>query len=110
MDVLDELRQEGREEGRTEGERIGERRGARRGARKGRTEGRAEILLKQLAARFGSVPTEAKAQVLAAKQPTLDRWALRVLTAPSLQAVLGASTHRSTKTAHPRRSTRAARA
>ena len=94
MDVLDELRQEGRAEGRAEG----------------RVEGRAQILLKQLTARFGSVPAEAKAQILAAKQPSLDRWALRVLTAPSLDAVLGAAKARPTKTAPARKTTRAARA
>lgn len=76
----------------------------------GRVEGHAQMLLKQLTARFGPVPAETKAQILAAKQPTLDRWALRVLTAPSLQAVLGASSSRRKKTAHPRKATRAARA
>ncbi len=95
MDVLDELRQEGREEGRKEG----------------REEGRARMLLKQLTARFGPVPAEAKAQILAAKQPALDRWALRVLTAPSLQAVLGAAAKaRPSKTARKRTPGRAARA
>jgi hypothetical protein len=34
------------------------------------------------------VPTEAKERVLAAKQATLERWTLRVLTAPTLEAVL----------------------
>jgi hypothetical protein len=75
-----------------------------------RQEGERKVLLKQLAARFGPVPPDVKAQILAAKQPTLDRWALRVLTAPSLQAVFGASTSRSKKTARPRRTTRTARA
>jgi hypothetical protein len=105
MDVLDELRQEGREEGREEGQRIGERIGERNG--------RAQLLLKQLTARFGPVSAEAKAQVLAAKQPALERWALRVLTASSLQAVLGSHTHRAKKTAparSARRTTRAAHA
>lgn len=95
MDGLDELRQEGREQGRAEGERKGERKG------------RAQLLLKQLTARFGPVPAEAKAQVLAAKEPALDRWALRVLTAPSLDAVLGAATTRAKKPAPARRATRA---
>jgi hypothetical protein len=96
MDVLDELRQEGREEGREEGEHNG----------------RVKLLLKQLTARFGPVPAVVKAQVLAAKQPALDRWALRVLTAPSLQAVLGTPKARPTKTAPApaRKTTRAARA
>jgi hypothetical protein len=75
MDALDELRQEGREEGRDEGERVGREEGERIG--------RARLLLKQLTARFGRVPAEAKAQVPAAKEPALDRWAVRVLTARS---------------------------
>jgi predicted transposase YdaD len=99
MDVLDELRQEGREEGREEGQRIGER------------IGRAQLLLRQLTARFGPVPKATRAQILAAKEAALDRWALRVLTAPSLQAVLAASTPRAKKkTAPARRATRPARA
>jgi predicted transposase YdaD len=98
MDVLDELRQEGREEGRTEG-RV-----------EGRAEGSARTLLKLLTARFGPVPAETREQILAAKQPSLDRWAVRVLTAPSLQAVLSGSTARARKTARPRRASRAARA
>lgn len=74
-----------------------------------RDEGRAQMLLKQLTARFGPVPADAKAQILAARQPALDRWALRVLTAPSLQAVLAPSKARPT-TARARRPSRAARA
>ncbi len=53
-----------------------------------RNEGRAATLLAQLKARFGPVPAEAKARVLAASEATLARWALRVLTAPTLEAVL----------------------
>ena len=90
MDGLDELREEGR--------------------MKGRVEGCARLLLKQLTARFGPVPAEAKTRIRAAKQPTLVRWALRVLTAPSLDAVLGAAKARSTKTAPARRTTRTTRA
>jgi predicted transposase YdaD len=77
VDVLDELKREGREEGRVEG-----------GAR---------ILLGQLAARFGPVPAEVKVRVLAAKEPTLARWSLRVLTAPTLEAVLGGTTPKAAK-------------
>ena len=55
------------------------------------------------AGRLGRVPAEVKAQILAAKQPALDRWALRVLTAPSLQAVFGATKARPTRAASARR-------
>ena len=54
----------------------------------GRLEGRAQMLLQQLRARFGRVPADAKARVLAAKEATLTRWSLRVLTAPTIEAVL----------------------
>jgi hypothetical protein len=68
MDVLDELKREGR------------------------VEGGARILLGLLAARFGSVPAEARARILGATEPMLARWSLRVLTAPTLEAVLGRGT------------------
>lgn len=72
MDVLDELKREGRVEG--------------------RAEGIAGMLLRQLAARFGAVPAEARARVLGATEATLARWSLKVLTAPTLDAVLGRDT------------------
>jgi predicted transposase YdaD len=78
VDVLDVFRKEGR----VEGERVGR--------LAGRAEGRAKTLLELLAARFGPVPAEVKARVLAAKEPTLARWALRVLTARSMEAVFTA--------------------
>ena len=59
-----------------------------RGLRKGRAQGRAQILLDQLAARFGRVPANVSARIMAANEATLTRWALRVLTAPTLEDVL----------------------
>lgn len=70
------------------GERLGERRGQRRGKRLGERSGRAKQLLSLLAARFGSVPAKVAAHVEAADGPTLDRWAVRVLTAATLQEVI----------------------
>jgi predicted transposase YdaD len=75
MDVLDELKREGRVEGR----------------REGRVEGAARMLLAQLTARFGAVPADARERILAATEPMLTRWSLRVLTAPTLAAVLGSA-------------------
>jgi predicted transposase YdaD len=95
VDVLDELKREGREEGRLEGERAGE--------RKGRHEGRAQTLLELLAARFGPVPADTKAQILAATEATLARWSLRVLTAPTLAAVLDSAATKPAKKAAPTR-------
>jgi hypothetical protein len=88
-DALDELRQEGRIEGRIEG-RV-----------EGRVEGRADTLLKQLAARFGRVPAETRARILAANEATVTRWSIRVLTAPTLEAVLRSPSGRAVKKAAP---------
>ena len=60
-------------------------------ANKLRAEGRAEILLRQLAKRFGPVPPDVQERVRAASIPDLDRWAETVLTAPTLEAVFADS-------------------
>jgi predicted transposase YdaD len=70
--LIDEGRQEGREEGRQEG----------------RQEGRAELVLRQLQLKFGTVGPSERAVVEAADLETLDRYAERVLTAMSLAEVL----------------------
>lgn len=53
------------------------------------------MLLKQLAARFGDVPDDVKQRIAAARDATLEKWALRVLTAPTLEAVLQQNAPRS---------------
>jgi hypothetical protein len=76
-----------------------------------RNEGRALAPLDQLAARFGRVPAAVKARVLAADEAALARWLLRVLTAPTLDAVLDGSATKAKaakKTAPARKTTRAA--
>jgi predicted transposase YdaD len=87
MDVLYELKREGHDEGKREG------------LAEGKREGGARMLLKLLAARFGRVPAEAKAQILAATEPMLARWSLRVLSAPTLDAVLRGAAARAPKNA-----------
>jgi hypothetical protein len=59
----------------------------------GRGERRGErgILLKQLRIRFGELPQAAVARIEAAEHEALETWAVRVLTAKSLQEVLGDS-------------------
>lgn len=69
MSVADMLRAEGRKEGREEGER--------------------KILMKQLRLRFGDLSEAAVARIGAAGPRQLERWAERVLTARSLDEVLG---------------------
>ena len=76
--------------------------------REGRVEGEARSLLRLLAARFGRVPAEAKERILSAKEATLARWSVRVLTAPTLEEVLG-SGRGTKKTAAARKSATPAR-
>ena len=59
------------------------------GMAKGRAEGRAELVLKLLTRRFGPLPEGAEEQVRAASIDELDAFAERVLTAKSLDEVLG---------------------
>jgi hypothetical protein len=100
VDVLDELKREGREEGERKGLAEGERKGLAEGERRGR----ARMLVDQLTVRFGPVPAEAKARILAAESAELTRWSRRVLTASTLEAVLeGESGKGAKKAAAPRR-------
>ncbi len=50
--------------------------------------GRAETLLKQLERKFGAVPSATAERIQQASIDELDRWALRVLDATSLDEVL----------------------
>ena len=88
VDVLDVFKVQGREEG--------------------RQEGRAKTLLELLKARFGPVPAEVKARILAAKEPALARWSLRVLTARTLAGVMEPAARTSTPKS-PRARKRAAK-
>jgi hypothetical protein len=56
---------------------------------RGRLKGLAEILLRQLSARFGALPAAVTTRVQAADPSQLVLWADRVLTEPTLSAVLG---------------------
>jgi len=77
-----------REEGRKQGIERGIERGRELGIEQGHREGRAESLLRMLALRFGSVPAEAERKVREAPVAQLDRWAERLLTAPTLDDAL----------------------
>ena len=71
------------EQGRKEGEAKGRRRPRRRRPR----EGRAETLVKQLERKFGAVPSATFERIQHASIDELDRWALRVLDATTLDEV-----------------------
>jgi hypothetical protein len=61
------------------------------GKAEGRVEGRVEIILKQLATRYGILSAAAEARVRSADSTELDRIAERVLTATTLEGALGLS-------------------
>lgn len=103
MTFLDEIERRG--------ERRGERRAERRGELRGEHRMLVYILLKQLAARFGAVPAKLRERIQAADSATLYSWAVRVLTAPTAEAVLdqGAAPASPRRRAAPRKRARAAR-
>lgn len=72
MTTADMLRTEGRSEGRSEG----------------RVEGRAETLIRQLTFKFGDLPATTTERIHSASRDQLDTWALRVLTADTLDDAL----------------------
>ena len=67
--------EEWKEEGRVEG------------LMRGRAEGKAETLLRQLERRFGAVPEDARARILAAPVGDLDAWLDAFVSASSLDDV-----------------------
>jgi predicted transposase/invertase (TIGR01784 family) len=63
--------------------------GEARGEARGEAKGKAELLLRQLGLRFGVLSDATREQVLHAPSARLDVWAERVITAQSLDEVLG---------------------
>jgi predicted transposase/invertase (TIGR01784 family) len=63
--------------------------GEAKGRVEGRVEGRAEVLLRQLALKYGPVPEARVDRIRAASIEELDRWVEMVLTASSLDEALG---------------------
>jgi hypothetical protein len=62
-------------------------RGFARGFEMGKVEGKREVLLRQLALRFGTLPESVKARVDGAGSEDLERWVVRILDAVSLDDV-----------------------
>jgi hypothetical protein len=75
MSTAEKLRAEGRAEGHAEGFTMG------------RIQGQAELLLRLMTRRFGSVPDSIASRVRAAAPGELAAWTDRILTAPTLEAV-----------------------
>ncbi|WP_269500257.1 DUF4351 domain-containing protein [Castellaniella sp. S9] len=66
-----------------------ERVGLRRGRAEGRVEGQADLLLRQLARRFGTIPDTTTARIRSASAAQLETWALNILDAETLDEVFG---------------------
>lgn len=62
-----------------------------RGRDEGRKEGEERMLLRVLRARFGKIPDAVTARLRAADSALLEQWADRVLTAATLEDVLGSA-------------------
>lgn len=63
--------------------------GEQEGLQKGRAQGRAELVLRQLTIRFGTLGDDVRARITAATADELDAIAERLLTAQTLQEALG---------------------
>lgn len=85
MSAADWLRAQGWKQGWEDGRA----KGWEDGRAKGWEDGRRALLLRQLALRFGRVPRRMRAKVLAADSSQVERCAVRLLTASSLDEVLG---------------------
>jgi hypothetical protein len=66
-------------------------RGLAQGREEGREEGTRSVLERQLVAKFGALPAAARARLAAARRAELERWAERLITAATLEDVLGPS-------------------
>jgi predicted transposase YdaD len=67
----------------------GEAQGRVEGRAEGRVEGRALVLSKQMALKFGALSSEHAARITAATEQQLDVYIMRILTAPTPEAVFG---------------------
>ena len=85
----EEGREEGLKEGRREGRLAGHLRGHLEGIQAGYAEGRVDLVLKQLATKYGTLSATVAERVRGATAADLDGIAERVLTAETLDEALG---------------------
>ena len=64
-------------------------RGRAEGKVEGKAEGELKFILKQMKAKFGRIPAWADHRLLAATPSQLNRWTLKILTADTIEGVLG---------------------
>jgi predicted transposase/invertase (TIGR01784 family) len=79
----------GKAEGEAKGKAEGEAKGKAEGEAKGKAEGKAETLRKLLTLKFGELSEAAASRIASASEAELDRWVERVLSADTLNAVIG---------------------
>jgi hypothetical protein len=84
---LEEGREEGLRQGVQEGIQQGMQQGIQQGMQQGMQQGRAVLLAKQLRHRFGVLPALELERLAAASDEQLDRWALALLHADTLEQV-----------------------
>jgi hypothetical protein len=88
LNWIEQLETRGFQKGKDEGHREGHREGRQEGRQEGRTEALRTTVQRQLERRFGALPPGALARVNAADDATLEAYADRLVTAPSLDHVL----------------------
>lgn len=66
-----------------------EQRGIQKGRMEGRMEGESRLLRKMIEIKFGSIPEWAESVLQSADSQQIDIWAESILTAESLEALLG---------------------
>ncbi len=94
---MEQGREQGMEQGREQGMRQGMRQGMKQGMKQGRQQGIADMLLGQLAVKFGQTPSQAvRTRVAQADPDTLRRWSERILSAHSVQEVFASGTQHTT--------------
>ena len=60
-----------------------------RGRAEGKVEGELKLIFKQMNAKFGRIPAWANQRLVEATPAQLDRWSLKILTADTIECVLG---------------------
>ncbi len=78
---------------REEGLAKGMQQGLQEGMEHGRRAGKALVIGRQLQVRFGELPDWVQAKLNAASETQLDAWTDQLLTASSIEAILGPAAH-----------------
>ena len=86
-------REEGLAKGMQQGVQQGMQQGLQEGMEHGRRAGKALVIGRQLQVRFGELPDWVQTKLNAASETQLDAWTDQLLTAASIEAILGPAAH-----------------